>query len=67
MVSAGLSSEIEGDISRNRKLGRNWHAVVRQWTEASRYEDRAKIIARELIDAIGDTDEGILPWIKRRW
>jgi len=45
----------------------NW-AVILEWSEESRYdlsaEDRE---ARNLIHAISDNQEGVLPWIKLHW
>ena len=45
----------------------NW-AVILEWSEESRYDlsagDRE---ARNLIHAISDNQEGVLPWIKLHW
>jgi hypothetical protein len=45
----------------------NW-AVILEWSEESRYDlstgDRE---ARNLIHAINDNQEGVLPWIKLHW
>lgn len=62
----GLNRSILDLASLDDKFRRNWNLVT-QWSEKSRYEtgDRAK--ARDLINAIMETDSGVMPWVKQRW
>jgi HEPN domain-containing protein len=41
---------------------------VKDWSEQSRYElGKTEIVAKEFIEAVVDTAEGVLPWLKARW
>jgi HEPN domain-containing protein len=45
----------------------NW-AVILEWSEESRYDlSTGEREARNLIQAISDNQEGVLPWIKLHW
>lgn len=48
------------------QFGANWR-IVSSWSETSRYEQHSESDANELIDAVTDTSEGILPWLKTYW
>jgi HEPN domain-containing protein len=51
--------------SRDFKL--SW-AVIVEWSEESRYDaTKGEREAKNLIQAIGDNQEGVLPWIKLHW
>ena len=40
---------------------------VKDWSEASRYQQKTEIKARELFEAVTDPTDGMLPWIKNYW
>lgn len=63
---SGLDRAILDRASSDDKFRKNWNLVT-EWSEKSRYEtgDRAK--SRDLINAIMETDSGVMPWVKQRW
>jgi hypothetical protein len=63
---AGLTAQRDADAAAVPDLAANW-AVVKDWTEESRYERRTQAQAQQLIAAIADAAHVVLPWIKRRW
>jgi hypothetical protein len=56
----------EADSQNNPEFRANW-AVVRDWTETSRYETRTRIQAADLYQAISQRNTGILAWIRLYW
>lgn len=62
----GLRGDLAREIDANRTLGDNW-LKVKDWSERSRYEDRPRSEAEELVMAVSDPRDGVLPWIKRHW
>ncbi len=65
--TAGLASALEERKKRTDRFGKYWEQVVKKWRETSRYEQPTKALAEELIRAVSDTREGVLPWIKLHW
>jgi hypothetical protein len=47
-------------------LRANW-AVVKDWTEESRYELRTEAEARGLFEATMDRHDGVLEWLRQHW
>lgn len=47
-------------------LKSNW-ALVRQWSEQSRYNFPTQTAAAQLLAAVADPQHGVLPWLRRRW
>ena len=47
-------------------LGQNW-AVVKDWAETARYEQKTEAQATDLYNAITDKVHGVLLWIRARW
>ena|SRR5688572_9180606 len=45
----------------------NWEMVVINWNSEVRYDEVTKVMAEELIRAVNDSREGVLPWIKLHW
>ena len=41
--------------------------IAKDWEEISRYEQKTKIDAEALIEAITSEPHGVLPWIRARW
>ncbi len=54
------------DISANSNLGANW-LIVRDWNELARYQQFGERESRELYEAVTETANGVLPWIKVHW
>ena len=50
----------------NANLDANW-AIVRVWTEASRYQQKTQAEAQALFDAITQNPDGVLRWIQLHW
>ncbi|WP_439541746.1 HEPN domain-containing protein [Hyphomicrobium sp.] len=61
-LTVALTQARQGDAA----LEINW-AVVKDWSEQSRYEDATENEARELIAAIEDQQHGVLQWIAQHW
>ncbi len=66
MKLAGLERDRGVDISKNSVLGVNW-LVVKDWNEGARYLSWTEPQARKLFEAITNTADGVLPWIRARW
>ena len=63
---AGLEREFGEARRDDPDLARNW-GVAKEWKETSRYDTQGETEARALLDAISQTDHGVLPWIRSRW
>jgi hypothetical protein len=63
---AGLTADLDAAGRADPDLLINWN-TVKDWTESSRYDRKAKAQARELYGAIADKRHGVLSWIKRHW
>jgi len=44
----------------------NW-AIAKDWSEQSRYETRTPQEAQDLFDALTDTSDGVLIWLRQHW
>jgi hypothetical protein len=53
-------------VAANPALAANL-TIVKDWSESSRYERHSQAKARSLYDAITDSANGVLPWIKVHW
>jgi HEPN domain-containing protein len=62
VVVAGLQANLKADAD----LQLHW-AVVKDWSEQTRYERKTRAEAQALYDAITDLAHGVLPWIKSHW
>ena len=63
---AGLKAQRDADIGANTVLDDNW-LIVKQWSEIARYESRTQLEAENLYQAVTDTANGVLPWIRNHW
>jgi HEPN domain-containing protein len=63
---AGLTAQRDNDAAADNDLEANW-AIVKDWTEESRYQRKTPAEAQALIAAITDAAHGVLPWIRQRW
>jgi hypothetical protein len=50
----------------NPDLAANWQRV-KDWNVDIRYQERGEAEARRLYEAVTDSANGVLPWIKARW
>jgi hypothetical protein len=58
---AGLSAALDTRRKRPDEFGRHWDQTVSKWRETTRYEQPTRAMAEELIRAVSDTKEGVLP------
>ena len=63
---AKLDAYLAGATQANPNLDACW-LLVCNWNEESRYSTWTKNQAEEIIKAIAERKDGILPWIKRHW
>jgi hypothetical protein len=64
--AAALEVTLGLDIQANPGLGANW-LIVQAWTEISRYQVWTEADARKLYEAVTDSRNGVLPWVKMHW
>ncbi len=65
----GLQKALDNELNANVNFKTNW-SLVTSWTEAFRYKPigtSSQTDVQDLINALQDTNDGILTWIKRRW
>jgi HEPN domain-containing protein len=64
---AGLETDCRTRSASNVNFANNW-ATVSEWNEERRYESGTSFQrASELINAIEDVTDGILPWLQMHW
>lgn len=64
---AGLREEHRKRADQDKNFGTNW-AVVKDWSEEDCYTLQVQEQkARDIIEAITETNSGILPWLKTFW
>jgi HEPN domain-containing protein len=61
-----LASLLEAEIRLDPAMRVRW-TVVREWSEASRYERHTVAAAQALLQAVEEDSGGLLPWIRRHW
>lgn len=61
-----LTARRDTDVAADPALQRNW-LVVKNWSEAARYERKTRIDAEGLYRAVTDPGSGVLPWIRNHW
>ena len=66
VAAAGLETQRDTDAAYDPDFGSNW-AVVKDWSEQSRYETRSRSEATDLLDAITDPAHGVMQWLHRHW
>lgn len=62
----GLASDLRVMSSSNRIFAANWRTVS-DWDESSRYKRTKRVVAQDMVDAVGDPVDGVLEWLKRHW
>jgi len=66
LKAANLQSLLKTATDLDPKLETNWR-VVGDWSEQSRYHNFSKVDAEGMIEAVGNRNHGVLPWLKRHW
>lgn len=64
--TAGLGRTLEEETKKDKIFESNW-AVVKDWTESSRYERLSEKKAKDLYSAAINRKHGVLQWIKQCW
>lgn len=62
---SGLEADLIDELARPA-FNVNW-TLAKDWSEASRYTTRNRTQATELVEAVGNPREGVLPWLRQRW
>lgn len=63
---ADLTVERDKAASANITLGQHW-LIAKDWSESSRYRMSTQLQADKLVNALTDTTDGVLPWVKTLW
>jgi HEPN domain-containing protein len=63
---AGLQETLRLKMQRDGDFEVNW-AIVKDWTEGSRYERHDVAAAKSIYIAVSDESHGVLRWLKRHW
>lgn len=63
---AGLRDDLQREAAANKAFEVNW-GIVKDWSEESRYESHSRQEAEDLLNAISDQRNGVLPWLRRHW
>ncbi|MFO7904770.1 MAG: hypothetical protein ACQESR_11225 [Planctomycetota bacterium] len=63
---AGLTIERDKAADANITLGQHW-SIAKDWSESSRYRLSTQLQAEKLFNALTDTTDGVLPWVKNFW
>lgn len=63
--TAGLERKLDEEME-NPDFAVNW-GIVKDWTEASRYEKHTDKEAQALYSAVVHRRQGVLRWIRRHW
>ncbi len=63
---ARLDRELQRELSTRPGFKLNW-LVVQDWSEESRYAQHSKRKAQNLLNAIVDSVNGVMPWLRARW
>ena len=61
-----LRAQRDADASLNSALSVNWQ-TVKDWKETVRYLRKTRSEAEKLYQAVTDTANGVLPWIRNHW
>lgn len=63
---AGLTGDLGIACGANQILASYW-GVAKDWKETSRYERKMQRDAEELLEAITNQPNGVLPWTRLHW
>jgi hypothetical protein len=67
LVPLAALSDVRGpDVAAYPILRKNWE-TAEKWSEVSRYQQKTQGDAEELYNAIADSANGVMQWIRARW
>jgi hypothetical protein len=61
-----LEDLLNDSLKSNAVFAGFW-GVAKEWTEASRYQQKTESEARDLFEAVTNDPDGVLPWIRTHW
>jgi HEPN domain-containing protein len=64
--TAGLAADLRNKEQADQVFAANW-GVANEWSPDSRYQTTSEQDARELLEAIGEPNHGVLAWIRTHW
>jgi hypothetical protein len=64
--TAGLETALSMEMGKNPAFKLAWSQVI-AWSESSRYQFKTQVESSAIINAVVDTQNGILPWLRQRW
>jgi hypothetical protein len=64
--TAGLELILKRAIQKDKHFEKSW-AVVKDWTEKSRYEKTSNKKAKDLYLAVTNKRSGVMKWIEKYW
>ena len=67
---AGLRTQFNQQINNNIQFQNNWSTIKTtiNWSEQLRYQmGKNQLDTQAMLSALTDTQNGILPWIKKHW
>ncbi len=64
--AAGLAAPLNTESATDRAFRVHW-AIVKDWSEQSRYGRHSLAKAQDMLDAVADRQHGVLQWIERFW
>jgi hypothetical protein len=66
MGLAGLNLPLTSEMKARKPFAANW-GIVSQWSPEHRYTKKTKAEAGQILEAIANETDGVLPWIKSHW
>lgn len=63
---ANLGAALDGEATANPRFRAFWE-VVKDWNESSRYELWTRRDAEDIVEAVGDSRDGVMRWLQRHW
>lgn len=67
LACAGLNQALKHHADNSPVFSKNWVQGVLKWSSESRYSEVSPAAARELVRAVNDEQDGVLPWLKNFW
>lgn len=62
----GLAGALEADSKRNARFRAFWE-IANNWSESSRYQIWTPQAATDMVLAVSDPKDGVLPWLQTHW
>lgn len=63
----GLQDLLSQRASESAGFRENWFSNVVKWNESSRYWNPTQDMAQNMFRAVSNSEEGVLPWLRRYW